>query len=269
MKINYLIRGPMLWAMLLLRFAAAAQGVESGEPPGKIAIGAKIGVSLNQFSQPGTVIGPSVGAFASYEVLPFLKVKVEPQYSQQGGARQSYYIDYSSIDGDVSSITHINPSVIFHNLEVPLLLELTLNEYHDEAIIPKLILGGSYSLMMSASETSTLRYNFNDGTPSIDVAYRQQGVIDNYTHNQYSAIGGFGIQFRTGKHSFQFDIRYRQGFTQLNRILYPDAFNLTSSSSLSSSSSTSSAPSLPVNGVGGKLYSSSLSFNFSMTIFNF
>lgn len=227
-----------------------------------IRVGAKAGVALNQFTQPGSTIGFSAGAYGSYQVLPFLNVKLEPSYAQFGGARQSYYVDYSAIDGSVSAIGFYNPSVIMHTVEMPVLAELTLPEFEDETIIPKLIVGGSYSLMFKATESSTMRYFFNDGTPSVDVGYRLRNASDDYARNQFSAIVGFGVLFKTDSRDFQFDIRYRQGFTQVNRIKYPDAIQ-------TSSSSSSSSPGLPANGVGGNLYPSTLSFNFSMTIFNF
>jgi hypothetical protein len=242
----------MLAAMVVLPFGAAAQ----------FSVGAKLGISQNQFSQPGTVVGFSGGAYVSYKVLPFLNVKFEPQYSQQGGSRQSYYIDYSALQGNVRYVGFINPSAIMQNLELPILAEVTLPEFKDEKIIPKLILGGSYSLMMKATERSTMRYFFNDGTPAVDVGYQNQNVTDNYARNQFSAIVGLGILFKTEKRDFQFDVRYRQGFTQLNLIKYPDA--------ISNNSTPSSFPGLPApNGIGGNLYSSSLSINFSMTILNF
>lgn len=220
----------------------------------QFSVGAKLGGNLNQFTQPGTTMGFSVGGYGSYKVLPFLNVKLEPQYSIQGGARQSYYIDYRSLglDGNVASIGFINPNIIMHNIEVPLLAELTLPEFAEGNIIPKLILGGSYAIMVKATETSTHRYVFNDPTPSVDVAYQRANVTDNYTRNQFSFIVGLGMMFKTDKRDFQFDIRYRQGMTQVNLIKYPDA-----------------SPAVNGNAIGGNLYTSTLSFNFSMTIFNF
>lgn len=232
----------------------------------QFSVGAKIGPTLNQFSQPGTMIGFSGGVYGSYHVLPFLNIKVEPQYSMQGGARQSYYVNYSGIDGNVAAIGFYNPNVIMHTLEVPLLVELTLPEFEDETIVPKLILGGSYTLMAKATESSTMRYFFNDGTPAVDVGYRRQDVTDNYARSQFSAVVGFGVMFKTDSRDFQLDIRYRQGFTQVNRIKYPDAIQPPSSSS---SSSSSTSVGFPANGIGGNLFTSSLSINFSMTIFNF
>jgi len=245
-----------LAAMVLFTLQVSAQ----------ISVGAKVGANLNQFTQPGTTIGVSAGAYGKYLIKPYLDVKLELLYSQQGGARQSYYIDYSSLGGNVSAVEFINPSVIMHNFEVPVLVELTLPEFVDQSVIPKLILGGSYSLMMKATETHTQRFIFNDGssgtpaTPSVDAGYQHDDVTDNYTRNQFSAIVGLGVMFKTDKRDFQFDVRYRQGFTQVNLIKYPDAIQ----------KSVNAVPYFPAaNGVGGNLYTSTLSINFSMTIHDF
>jgi hypothetical protein len=230
----------------------------------QITIGAKTGVNLNQFSQPGTTVGLNVGIYGAYQVLPFLKVKLEPQYSQEGGGRPDYYRDYSSISENVSSITFINPSVRFHNLQVPLLAELTLPEFAEETIAPKLILGASYALSISSKENHTKRYDFIDNTlpgsspfPLLDVSYQRDNVIDNYKRNQMSLWFGMGLDFKTGGRTCSFDVRYRQGITDLNQLRFASPGNF------------STTKPVGVPGTGGKLYSSSVSFNFSMSIFNF
>jgi len=222
---------------------------------GQIALGVKTGLNLNQFSQPGTTVGVNVGVYGSFAVTPFFTVKLEPQYSQEGGGRPDYSRDYSAISDNVNSITFMNPSVTFHNVQVPLLLELTLPEFQDEAVKPKLILGGSYGLMVSAMEQHTKRYSFNDNTvpntttPTLDVAYQKENVIDNYARNQFSAIAGFGMEYKLANRTFSFDIRYRQGINNLNQLRF---------------TSPTFTP-----GTGGNLRSSTVSFNFSMSLFNF
>jgi hypothetical protein len=228
----------------------------------QITIGAKTGINLNQFSQPGTTVGPNVGIYGSYQVLPFVRLKLEPQYSQEGGGRPDYARNYSSISDNVSSITFINPSVRFHNIQVPLLAEITLPEFADEAIAPKLILGASYAMAISSMEQHTKRYTFIDSSlpgtdPSaqLDVSYQRENVIDNYKRNQFSLWLGMGIDFKTASRTMSFDVRYRQGITDLNQLRFASPGN---------SNGTFGVP-----GTGGKLYSTSVSFNFSMSIFNF
>lgn len=220
---------------------------------GQITLGAKTGLNVNQFSQPGTTIGANVGIYGSYPVMPFLTVKLEPQYSQEGGGRPDYTRDYSQISDNVVFISFVNPNVTFHNVQVPLLLEFTLPEFQDEAMVPKLILGGSYGFMVSAMEEHTKRYYYLDPGASsytqLDVGYQRENVIDNYARNQWSLIFGMGMQYKVADRTFMFDLRYRQGMNNLNMHRF-------------------TSPTF-VPGTGGNLRSSTLSFNFSMSIFNF
>ena len=254
-----------IWISVIVPYCARGQDATatpaaSQDPVAEtpmITLGAKIGASLNQFSQPGTAVGLNLGAFGKYHLLDFLDVRLELLYSTQGGGRSDYtrYSDtglfgsFGSVSSSstgsvgVASITSVNPYITFNTIEIPLLAELGLPEFKDLNIQPKLLLGGSYSGVMSAIEHRTTRYNFNDGT-AVDVAYSRETVKDNYKTAQWSLIAGMGMNYNLGKRVFHMDIRYRQGLTQLNNQKYTGA-------------------------AGGKLYSSSLIFNFGMTLFNF
>ena len=252
-----------IWISVIVPYCARGQDAVPAasqdpvvETP-RITLGAKIGTSLNQFSQPGTTIGVNIGAFGKFHVTDFLDARMELLFSVQGGGRPNYtrYVDDGTFTGTsvgVANIQAINPSVTFNTIEIPVLAELGLPEFKDLNIQPKLLLGMSYSMVMSSIEHRTQRYNFNDGT-AVDVGYTRDEVNDNYKRNQFSVIAGLGVNYNLGKRVFHMDIRYRQGLTQVNQILYP----------VTSFSNGSSA------GGGGKLYSSSLIFNFGMTLFNF
>jgi hypothetical protein len=224
---------------------------------GQITLGAKTGVNLNQFSQPGTTIGVNAGIYGTYRVNSFLSVRLEPQYSQEGGGRPDYYRDYSEISNDVYAIQFINPSVRFHNLQIPLFVELTLPELSDQTITPVLMLGASYAMTISAMEQHTKRYTFIEGNidssydtyQGLDVSYQRENVLDNYARNQWSVWFGMGLQFKGGERTYSFDVRYRQGLNNLNNLRFV-------------------SPAY-VPGTGGNLLSSSLSLNFSMSLFNF
>jgi hypothetical protein len=226
---------------------------------GQISLGAKTGVNLNQFRQPGTTMGLNFGIYGSYQLNPWVTIKLEPQYSLEGGGRPTYYRYYYEVSDNVFSIGFINPSVKFHNLQIPLLVEVTLPELTDQTIVPVIIAGASYAMTMSAIEQHTKRYNFveNDYSyvePNIDVSYQRENVLDNYSRNQWSLWLGMGMKVKTGDRTFGFDVRYRHGLNNLNRLRFASPGN----------GSDIGAP-----GTGGNLYSSSLSINFSMSIFNF
>jgi hypothetical protein len=226
---------------------------------GQISLGAKTGVNLNQFRQPGTTMGANFGIYGSYQINSFLTIKLEPQYSQEGGGRPDYYRNYSEISNDVYSVQFINPSVRFHNLQIPLLVEVTLPELTDQTIVPTLIVGGSYAMALASFEQHLKRYAFNNSINNydfsyMDVAYQRDNVLDNYSRNQWSLWFGMGMKVKTGDRTFGFDVRYRHGLNNLNRLRFASPGN---------------NDDFGVAGTGGKLFSSSLSLNFSMSIFNF
>lgn len=229
----------------------------------QLTVGAKTGVNLNQFSQPGTLMGVNAGIYASYRLNPFLSVRFEPHYSQEGGARPAYTRFYDDVSDDIYAINFINPSVRFHNVQLPLLLELSLPELTDQTVMPVLLIGGSYAINAVAFEQHTKRYQFTEGVyysgsgfdmPSLDVSYQRENVTSNYARGQWSIWGGVGIQFKTGERTFTFDVRYRQGLNNLNLLRFASPGN---------------GNDIGVPGSGGILRSSSVSFNFSMSIFNF
>ncbi len=211
----------------------------------KYCYGIKFGPSFNQFSQPGSFIGFNVGVFAKYKISDVFSPRVELLYATQGGARNDYTKTYA--DGDpsnpnpsVNSIANLNPYVTFNSIEIPFLAEFSFPEMAGLAIQPKLLVGGSYSRAISIVETKTQRYTYSNGS-TVDIGYSREDVSGIYNPNQISAIGGMGLQFATPRRTFNVEMRYRQGLTQLN--------NYVNSSS----------------GIGGKLYSSSLIFNVSVT----
>jgi hypothetical protein len=249
------------WKLLLVMMLASVSAVNA-----QFVVGAKLGANMNQFTQPGTTVGLNAGVYGAYTVVPALTIRFEPHYSQEGGARPNYSRDYSQISDNIASVHFVNPSVRFHNVQIPLFLELTLPEFSEETIKPKLMLGGSYGIMINATEVHTKRYEFIDdggdtSSPpvddpvAIDVAYQKENVTDNYARNQWSVWAGIGLEFEAGERSFSFDVRYRQGLNNLNLLRY--------------SSPGNSSGTLGVPGTGGELFSSSLSFNLSMSLFNF
>jgi Outer membrane protein beta-barrel domain len=242
----YLNKQPPKLKLLLMVavFAAMSSAVHA-----QISVGAVTGVNLNQFTMPGTTIGLNVGAYGAYKITPFLSGRLEITYSQEGGGRQDYSIPLNdprlaNIAGNLSEVNLINPYVYFHNLNVPLMAELTLPEFAEQSVKPKLLLGGSFAYMFSANELHTKQYIFNDNTFS-NIPYLREDVGSNYAAAQFSILAGLGFDFKTDKRNFAFDIRYRQGMTQLNDVK------------------------ASFSNIDGRLFSSTLSFNFSMSIFNF
>jgi hypothetical protein len=217
----------------------------------QIEVGAKLGVNINQFNQPGTIFGFNGGAFARYPVLDFVSVRAELLYMQQGGERSPYTRNMtgSGADGNITSISYSNRYVNLNNLEVPILAEITHPDFIAESIKPKLLLGVAYGFLLSATESSERTYFMATGaTPQITFSDNHDNVRSNYEHNNVGLIAGVAIDYKIGERTFTTEVRYRRSLTQLNLI-----------NSLSNQ----------VPGQFGNLYSSTLSINFGMTLFNF
>lgn len=221
----------------------------------QIAVGAKVGANLNQFNQPGTIFGFTGGGFAKYKALPFADVKIEILYNQQGGARQDYERDYTILGGNVSYIYYTNRSVALHNLEIPLLVELSHPSFSDDVISPRLVLGAAYGMNLSAYEKHDKMYFFtNSVVPFANTSDETENVGSNYKQNQWGVIAGFAIDFTSGDQTCTFEVRYRKGVNQLNNLSYvvPPLDNLPGTV-----------------GQEGDLYTSSLTISFAMTLFKF
>jgi hypothetical protein len=237
--------------MLIIPFASNAQErwIERSNygflTKSRYCYGFKFGPSFNQFSQPGSFIGFNVGLYSKYRVSEYFSGRVELLYSTQGGARNDYTRTYGNGDlasptVQVNTVTNLNPYVTFNNIEVPILAELNFQEMAGLAVQPHLLLGASYARTLSAVEHKNQRYEYSNGATA-EIGYTREDVSGVYNPNQVSLIGGLGLQFHTPRRSFMLEMRYRQGITQLNN--YVD--NKT--------------------GIGGRLYSSSLLFNWSVT----
>jgi Outer membrane protein beta-barrel domain len=221
----------------------------------QIAVGAKVGANINQFNQPGTIFGFTGGAFVKYKPISFLDVRAEVLYNQQGGARQDYERDYTSFGGNVSYIYYTNRSVVLHNLEIPILVELSHPSFSDDIISPRLVLGAAYGMNLSAFEQHDKVYFFTNSTvPFANTSDETENVGSNYTQNQWGMIAGFAIDFTSGDQTCTFEVRYRKGLNQLNNLNYavPDLNGLPGTV-----------------GQEGDLYTSSLTISFAMTLFKF
>lgn len=220
-----------------------------------LVIGAKVGVNFNQFSQPLTTIGGSAGGFVRYQVLDFLEVQGELLYSLQGGGRMEYSRDYNlssgsgsgsggaSYDGPIDYVQYVNRTVLLHVIGVPISARLGLPELNGGAIIPKLILGGSYSYNFAAGENNDKIFYFVNGTRGL-VSDTYDNVTPNYFPHNFSLHAGIALDFNLADAKvFTMEFKYRQGLSNLNQVQ------------------------TTITELTDKLYSSGFSINFAYRIF--
>lgn len=233
-------------------FNGFTESVAQGFSLDDVAIGAKVGVNFNQFSQPGTAVGGSAGVFARSQVLDFLQVQAELVYSLQGGGRMEYSRDFNlnlgngsggSLDGPIDFVQYINRNVMLHVVELPITARLGIPELNDGAIVPRLIVGGSYSFNFVAMEANDKIINFVDGTRGL-VSNTYDNVSLNYFPHNFSALIGIALDFNLAEEKvFTMEFRYRRGFSNLNQV------------------------ETIITELTDKLYSSGFSINFSYRIF--
>ena len=202
-----------------------AQDTGGGLMGGDLTIGAKVGANFNQFSQPGTTIGGSLGGYARYGFLEFLEVQAELMYSLNGGGRREYTRDLSSLPAGsgsnnqfIDNILYINRSILLHTVELPISARLGLPELNNGTIVPKLILGGSYSFNFAAFENNDAIFNFANGSSSL-VSNLNENVRGDYFSHAYSAHAGIALDFNLENSKvFTMEFRYRKGLNNINKV---------------------------------------------------
>jgi len=245
----------LAWGMLFgftESFAQDADVVSTGGSD--FAFGAKVGVNFNQFSQPLTTVGGSAGGFVRYQVSDFLQVQGELIYSLEGGGRMDYSRNFnlnpgsgsgsgSSFDGPIDFVQYVNRSILLHVVEVPISARFTLPELNGGAIVPRLIVGVSYSYNFAAIEDNDKLFNFVDGTRGL-VSNTTENVSGDYFQHNFSVHAGIAIDFNLADAKvFTMEFKYRRGFSNLNQV------------------------ETIITELTDKLYSSGFSINFSYVIF--
>ncbi|WP_339811596.1 outer membrane beta-barrel protein [uncultured Imperialibacter sp.] len=198
--------------------------------------GAKVGANLNQFSQTGMTLDVNVGAVGNYQVTEMIAVRGELLYMGIGGGLEDRTVDYSEIEGNVSSITFMNRSVSIKNAELPVMAVISIPT-SGSSVSPKILIGASYGYSVASFETRDNYYNFANGTTGIHSNSREN-ITSSMQSHQFAGHAGFALEYDLGNgKSFYQEIRYRHGLDNINIYSgYP--------------------------GTGGRLIPSTLSINF-------
>lgn len=192
-------------------------------------IGAHASLNINSFSQPGNVIGTSLGGFFRYQLLDFLQLEGGLQYSLKGGARHELYRSFDEltavdnynvgqIDGPLSGVSYLNRSVYINSIDIPVKARLTLPELANASISPKFIVGFAYGYNFAVFEQHDALYSFDNGTQFL-LSNRSENVSSDYFKHNLSIILGMAVDYTlTNGQVFTTEITYQKGFTNLNDI---------------------------------------------------
>jgi hypothetical protein len=198
--------------------------------------GAKVGANLNQFSQTGMVTDFNIGAVASYQITSLIGVQAELGYMGIGGGLADRIVDYSNIEGTVSSITYQSRSLGVKNVELPVMAKIMIPT-GGSTVSPKFLVGVSYGFSVASFENRDNYYNFNDGSTGF-FSNSTENVTSSIQKHQFAVHGGFGLEYDLGNgKTFYQEVRYRYGLDNIN--IYSG-----------------------IPGTGGKIIPSTLSLNF-------
>lgn len=217
---------------------------------GQVTVGAKAGVNFNSFRESATfrnyfdvVPGFNGGIFARYPALSFLTARVELLYMQQG----ANLIDYRVM----SDLYRTKSKAKFHNLEIPLLAEFGLPSLREDALQPKVLLGGFYSHTLVARESYDNHAKISGRSGTTYDGYKN--LESQFYRGQYGLIGGLAADVKMFNKPVSIEFRYQYNLNQANKSGTQEDVNLSRTHAQ----------------WGKKLLLHTLSINVSVTLANF
>ncbi|WP_375580734.1 hypothetical protein ABWH96_06880 [Marivirga tractuosa] len=221
---------------LVLSFLLVGYGLQA-----QIGLGASVGTNINQLNSPGVYTGFNGGVFASYDIL-FLNARAGVSYNQLGGARPSFTDSPQGVD---FTTEYINRQLVFHNVEVPIYVNVYYPGSEEAAIKPRLTVGFAYGFNIATVEKRDYRLtNTSNGTYAV-YSGDKENVRGDFVNHHFDVAGGFGFDFALEDDRKGFvEIIYRQGLNQMNNVGFGRVGNV------------------------GDVYTNSIMLNFGMTIFN-
>lgn len=161
------------------------------------------------------VIDVNGGGVISYQVSSLIGIQGELLYMGVGGGLADRTIDYSQVEGTVSSITFQNRSVSVKNVEVPVMAKISIPT-QGSAVSPKFLIGASYGYSVASFETSDQFYNFANGSTGL-FSNSTENVTSSMQSHQFAVHGGFGLEYDLGNgKAFYQEVRYRYGLDNIN-----------------------------------------------------
>lgn len=189
------------------------EGSSGGSSPGFIW-GGKAGATLNQFNQPGTMVGLTAGLVGSYEVTDYFTPQIELLYTMSGGGRAD--ASRTGLGSEVLAVHYQNRSVVMQNIEVPLMLFFTLSELNAGPIVPRFGIGVSYAYCMAAFENHDKIYSLADGTETI-LGNRTENILSDIEVHQFAFNVGLAIDYKLeGGKVLGTEMRYKHGLNDVN-----------------------------------------------------
>ena len=204
MRMKCFIRGPMV--LILFSIISAPLFAQ-------ISIGAKVGANFTSlgdftfYNSERSSIKYNVGGYAEYNVTSFLDARAEILYFQEGGNLNDYYV-YEPY------VLRKDVKLTSHNLQIPIIAQLSLPSLKEKKISPKLMLGGYYSYAFQFREryTKVIRIPglpFSESETALDVSSQ-------YNQSNFGYLIGIGANLKLFGKELNVDFRYTRPLNNLN-----------------------------------------------------
>jgi len=188
----------------------------------KLRFGVKAAFSTSNLVSPYDTFnlrpGFSVGAFVQYKITDFLGVGFEPVYAISGANRidpLSIHFTDEVLLNDVYGVPFKRHNLMFSSIELPVLATYSLQV---GSVGINFTAGPSFNFILGATEYC-LKENMTSfpielaGSPHIVT-----DVTDRFTYYDIPLVVGVGTEFLLGGNNLSIDLRYSNGFKDINNV---------------------------------------------------
>lgn len=188
----------------------------------KLRFGVTAGFNVNTLISPYDSFnfrpGFSIGAFVQYKITDFLGVGVEPAFALTGANRidpLSIHFSDEVLLNDVYGVPFKRHNIMFSTVEVPVLATYSLQV---KSVGINLIAGPSFNFILGTTE-----YCLKENMTSFPIEmagnpYVVTDVSDRFTVCDIPLVVGVGFEFLLGGNNLSIDLRYHNGFMDINNV---------------------------------------------------
>jgi hypothetical protein len=187
-----------------------------------ISYGIKLGVSSSGFSRHCQTfsdkrLGCAGGVFAEYKLMGFLGVEVGANYVQEGASQVSPKLVYPVSVLNANTLTIKESSdITLHTLQIPLILNFRPS-IMGETLSPRISLGYSFDFILNAQSKDNIIVASTPYNILVDDRNKSD-VTSRFSTFNMGPILGLGLDFKSDKHTYQIDVRYKLGMNEVSNM---------------------------------------------------
>jgi hypothetical protein len=219
MKTNNLLRLVVVFSFCQIATIFSVLSQDLAKP---ISFGIKVGASSSGFTRDRQVfsdkkLGLACGIFAEYKLMGFLGVEVSANYVQEGGAHVSPKLVYPVSLLNVNQlVTKQSSDVLLHTLQVPLILNIRPSVM-SENLCPRISVGYSFDFILNATSKDNVMMTSSPNNILISDRHKEN-VTSSFSAMNMGPILGLGLDFKSDKHIYLLDVKYKIGMSEINNL---------------------------------------------------